>query len=47
MKRFALACLLVVFASLPASAQVQNTMAQRMQACVVCHGKEGRATDTG
>ena len=26
---------------------VQNTMAQRMQACVVCHGKEGRATDSG
>jgi cytochrome c553 len=26
---------------------VQNTMAQRMQACVVCHGKEGRATNAG
>lgn len=26
---------------------VQNTMAQRMQACVVCHGKEGRATNHG
>ncbi len=26
---------------------VQNTMAQRMQACVVCHGKEGRATNQG
>lgn len=25
----------------------QNTMAQRMQACVVCHGKEGRATNQG
>jgi len=22
-------------------------MAQRMQACVVCHGKEGRATNQG
>lgn len=28
-------------------AGVQNTMAQRMQACVVCHGKEGRATNLG
>lgn len=28
-------------------AGVQNTMAQRMQACVVCHGKEGRATNQG
>lgn len=25
----------------------QDTMAQRMQACVVCHGKEGRATNQG
>jgi len=30
-----------------AAAQVENTMAQRMQACVVCHGKEGRATNAG
>jgi cytochrome c553 len=30
-----------------AAAGVQNTMAQRMQACVVCHGKEGRATNQG
>ena len=28
-------------------AAVENTMAQRMQACVVCHGKEGRATRDG
>jgi len=28
-------------------ANVQNTMAQRMQACVVCHGQEGRATNAG
>lgn len=28
-------------------AGVQNTMVQRMQACVVCHGKEGRATNQG
>ena len=27
------------------AAGVQDTMAQRMQACVVCHGKEGRATN--
>lgn len=26
---------------------VQDTLAQRMQACVVCHGKEGRASNTG
>lgn len=26
---------------------VQDTMAQRMQACVVCHGQEGRATNQG
>lgn len=26
---------------------VQDTMAQRMQACIVCHGKEGRATNQG
>lgn len=28
-------------------ARVENTMAQRMQACVMCHGKEGRATNAG
>jgi len=28
-------------------APVENTMAQRMQACVICHGKEGRATRDG
>jgi cytochrome c553 len=44
----------VLGASLPglsaaqgASAQVPDTMAQRMQACTVCHGKEGRATNEG
>jgi len=26
---------------------VENSMAQRMQACVVCHGRQGRATDSG
>lgn len=30
-----------------ATAAVENTMAQRMQACVVCHGREGRATNAG
>jgi cytochrome c553 len=47
------ACLILAVAvaalsSAPAvHAQVQDTMAQRMQACVVCHGKEGRATNAG
>jgi cytochrome c553 len=26
---------------------VEDTMAQRMQTCVMCHGKEGRATNDG
>lgn len=30
-----------------ATSAVRNTMAQRMQACVLCHGKEGRATNAG
>ena len=30
-----------------ATAAVTDSMAQRMQACVVCHGKEGRATNDG
>lgn len=30
-----------------ATAAVRNTMAQRMQACVMCHGQQGRATRTG
>jgi cytochrome c553 len=29
------------------AAAVHNTMAQRMQACVMCHGKQGRATQAG
>lgn len=41
-----LACAL--FAAWPAApAPVPDTMAQRMQACVACHGKEGRATNAG
>lgn len=31
----------------PAAASVPDTMAQRMQACTACHGKEGRATRDG
>jgi cytochrome c553 len=31
----------------PRPAPVENTMAQRMQACTGCHGQEGRATNTG
>jgi cytochrome c553 len=31
----------------PPPARVEDSMAQRMQACVVCHGKEGRATAEG
>jgi len=31
----------------PKHAPVEDSMAQRMQACVVCHGKEGRATNAG
>lgn len=30
-----------------AGAGVQNTMAQRMQACVVCHGQQGVSTNQG
>ncbi len=30
-----------------AAATVPDDMAQRMQACVACHGKEGRATNQG
>ncbi|WP_157268709.1 c-type cytochrome [Azohydromonas aeria] len=30
-----------------AAAPVPDTMAQRLQACTVCHGKEGRATNEG
>ena len=31
----------------PTAPAVADTMAQRMQACVVCHGEEGRATPEG
>lgn len=38
------ACLFTICA---AAATPPDTMAQRMQACVVCHGKEGRSTNQG
>ena len=31
----------------PTTASVPDTMAQRVQACTMCHGKEGRATGEG
>lgn len=34
-------------AQTPAAAPVADTMAQRMQACAMCHGREGRATNAG
>src|SRR5262245_62043804 len=42
----------LLLAALPAAAQtppiaVPDTMAQRVQACTPCHGKEGRATNQG
>jgi cytochrome c553 len=42
----AAAALLSAGAAAPA-ATVPDTLAQRMQACVACHGKEGRATNQG
>jgi cytochrome c553 len=33
--------------AVPVPLQVPDTMAQRMQACAACHGKEGRATNEG
>jgi cytochrome c553 len=38
---------LLPLAALAAAAPVPDTMAQRLQACTVCHGKEGRATREG
>jgi cytochrome c553 len=42
---------LLVLVLLPAAVMAQpnvaDTMAQRMQACAVCHGKEGRSTPAG
>ena len=51
MRHFAAFVLLVlatgVAPSALAQATVPDTMAQRLQACTVCHGKEGRATRDG
>jgi cytochrome c553 len=49
LRRFCLVILVAAHAR-PLAAQpapVEDTMAQRMQACSVCHGKEGRATNAG
>ncbi|MCM5680127.1 c-type cytochrome [Schlegelella sp. S2-27] len=34
-------------AAQPAGARVPDTIAERVRACTVCHGKEGRATNEG
>jgi len=40
--------ILLLLAAAPAfAASAPDDMAQRMQACVACHGKEGRATNAG
>ncbi len=55
--RLLLACLLgaglqaaaqaAAVAAMTPPAPVEDTMAQRMQACVICHGRQGRATRDG
>ncbi|MBA2965152.1 MULTISPECIES: c-type cytochrome [Ramlibacter] len=52
--RITASLLLAIFVTAPRAqpapspgAVPQNSMAQRMQACVVCHGREGRATNQG
>lgn len=39
--------ILAFAASAQSTSPPEDSMAQRMQACVVCHGKEGRATNAG
>ncbi len=49
-ERLAAAALLALAALAPARADertVEDSIAQRMQACTVCHGREGRATPDG
>src|SRR5213083_1706325 len=47
-RHLALPCLLSAAASLAAAAPAaEDTMAQRMQACTVCHGPSGRAATDG
>jgi cytochrome c553 len=45
--RPALAALLLACAAAAHAATPPDTMAQRMKACVACHGQEGRATNQG
>jgi cytochrome c553 len=45
--RPALAALLLACAAAASAATPPDTMAQRMKACVACHGQEGRATNQG
>lgn len=45
--RTALAALLIACAAAAPAATPPDTMAQRMKACVACHGEEGRATNQG
>ena len=49
MTRLALIALALCAAALPCTAapKVQDTMAQRLQACTPCHGREGVATADG
>jgi cytochrome c553 len=42
----ALAAFAFAASAQPVAQKVEDTMAQRMQACAVCHGREGRATNT-
>jgi cytochrome c553 len=44
---FAVAAVSPLLARAAETAPVQDTMAQRMKACAVCHGREGRATNAG
>lgn len=41
------ACCSTALAADPAPHRVPDTMAQRMMACTLCHGAEGRATNSG
>lgn len=41
-----LACAAAVGAA-PGPLEVPDTIAERVQACTVCHGKQGRATNEG
>ena len=47
MIRCALLAVLVLAGSVQAAPRVEDTMAQRMQACTGCHGAQGRAASDG